>query len=395
MLQSPDRDRIKCILLLQATLFSSTIVGFSPTLPAQASAAEAINANTTDTNTNTNTIRTQAALTAHIATIAPTPNTLSQTIAANITQSEQAFTDRASAPNLLSKASFLVNTPNELHKAETLATDVSPTTRTDTAVTTQLLSDASLPEDVESLRKRLLIAPLIELRQPAYSPGSTAGGPSGFGASFGDAFVGVSGSNRRPRAAEADGAVSMGFGLGDAQKEIGLEVNVSFGSIRKFASNGDVGLKLHSRLSPDSSIAVGWDSGIRWGDANKTADSTVYVVTSKVFELKPKDDNNKMPLTVSVGMGGGRFRSFSDIQNQRNTIGLFGSIGLQVAPQASIVSTWTGQDLNLGISLVPIKTQPFFVTALAANVLGRDHTSTVYTVSLGYGFNYAPLFGSK
>jgi hypothetical protein len=378
MLQSPDFHPIRRILLLQttlftstATLFTSTIVGFPPTLPAHAS-------------------------TAHVET------TIAQPIGANIVKSYQAFTHPASASTILSKTSFLANTPNELHKAETLAVDVSPATLTDnavltdTAVTTQLLSDASLmPEDVESLRKRLLIAPLVELRPPAYSPGSTAGGPSGFGAGFGDAFVGVSGSNRRPRAAEADGAVSMGFGLGDAQKEIGIEVNVSFGSIRRFASNGDVGLKLHSRLSQDSSIAVGWDSGIRWGNENKTADSTVYGVASQVFELKPNDDNNKMPLTLSVGIGGGRFRSFSDIQNQRNTIGLFGSIGLQVAPQASIVSTWTGQDLNLGISLVPIKTQPFFVTALAANVLGRDQASTVYTVSLGYGFNYAPRAGSK
>jgi hypothetical protein len=275
----------------------------------------------------------------------------------------------------------------------TAADTITPITSSP-ATTSQRI--AATPDDVETLRQKLLIEPLVELRVPGFSPGSTAGGPSAFGADFGNAFVGISGSNRRARAPEADGALSVGFGIGDRTRTIGLETNVGIGSIRRFAANGDVGFKLHRQVGADAAIAIGWDSAIRWGSQGQTNNiSTVYGVATKVFDLKPEDTSHKMPLTVSVGLGNGRFQSFADAQAGRHNVGLFGSMGLQVAPQTSLVSTWTGRDLNLGVSLVPIKTKPFYVTAVAANILGRDNASTVYTLSLGYGFNYANRVSSK
>ncbi|MBE9033225.1 hypothetical protein IQ266_26165, partial [filamentous cyanobacterium LEGE 11480] len=243
-----------------------------------------------------------------------------------------------------------------------------------------------------ALRRRLLIKPLALASRNRYSPGSTAGGPSAFGASFGDAFTGLSFSSGRPSKnvkQEADGAVSTGFGIGDPRRAVGLEVNVSGGSIRKFAANGDVGLKLHRSLPGNAAIAVGWDSGITWGSENRNTVSTLYGVATKAFPLKPGNKSNSMPLTVSLGIGGGRFRSFDAIAKGRGTLGVFGSVGLQVAPQASLVSTWTGRDLNMGVSFVPIKTTPLFVTAVAANVFGNNDQNRLFSLSVGYGFNYS------
>jgi hypothetical protein len=311
------------------------------------------------------------------------PVTLPKLIGAAIVERHQTVRQKSQS-ELSSKQAFLKKSSTVLHNVEALKVSGSSATQV-----------ASAAEDAESLRQQLLIEPLVELRVPGFAPGSTAGGPSAFGADFGDAYVGISGSNRRAREREADGSISAGFGLGNANKAVGLEVNVNIGSLRRFAANGDVGFKVHRNVAKDAAIAIGWDSGVRWGDENKDTPSTVYGVTTKIFELKPEDTTNKMPLTVSVGLGSGRFQSFDDAKANRNSVGLFGSLGLQVAPQASLVSTWTGRDLNLGVSLVPIRTQPFFVTAVAANVLGRDDASTVYTLSLGYGFNYAKLFGSR
>jgi hypothetical protein len=243
-------------------------------------------------------------------------------------------------------------------------------------------------EEMQRLRQQLLIEPLVQLRAPGFSPGSTAGGPSAFGANFGDAYIGVSGSNRRAKVNEADGSMGLGFGLGDSSKYVGLEVSVNLGSIRKFAANGEVGLKLHRKLSSKSSIAIGYDGGIVWGEENRGRESTLYGVVSQVIPLRPENQDNSMPLTLSLGVGGGRFRSLNDVINQRDSVGVFGSLGLQVAPQASLVSSWTGRDLNLGVSFVPIRTTPLFVTAVAANVLQRDDNATVFSLSLGYGFNF-------
>jgi hypothetical protein len=244
----------------------------------------------------------------------------------------------------------------------------------------------------ESLRQQLLIKPLAVGRKVSYAPGSTAGGPTAFGADFGDAYSGLAFSNRRPTNDTADAAFSTGFGLGDARRTVGLEVNVSSGSIAKFGSNGDLGLKLHRNLPGNAAIAVGFDSGITWGKANRDTVSTVYGVATKVFQLNPKNAVNKMPLTVSLGIGGGRFRSYNTLDAGGNNLGVFGSLGLQVAPQASVVSTWTGRDLNLGMSFVPVKSMPIFVTAAAANVLRNHDNNTLFTLSVGVGFNYSNAF---
>jgi hypothetical protein len=245
------------------------------------------------------------------------------------------------------------------------------------------------PASDESLRQRLLIKPLVELRAPGYAPGSTAGGPTAFGADWGDGFVGISLSTRRPRVNEADGAIFLGFGVGDAQEAVGLEISANIGSLRKFASNGDFGFKLHRALPGKAAIAIGWDSGITWGSEARNSRDTVYGVVSKVFDLRPNNPQNTLPLTVSLGLGNGRFRTFDAIVQDDDEVNVFGSIGLQVAPQVSLVSSWTGQDLNLGISAVPSRNTPLFVTAVLANVFANDGNATLFTLSVGYGFNFA------
>jgi hypothetical protein len=115
----------------------------------------------------------------------------------------------------------------------------------------------------ESLRRKLLIKRLAVGRDVAYAPGSTAGGPTAFGADFGDAYSGLAFANRRPTSDTADAAFSTGFGLGDARRTVGLEVNVSSGSIAKFGSNGDLGLKLHRNLPRSPLVGIRELLGVR------------------------------------------------------------------------------------------------------------------------------------
>lgn len=251
------------------------------------------------------------------------------------------------------------------------------------------VAQATENPNTEQLRRELIIDPLAELRIPAYSPGSTVGVPSAFGANFGDAFVGLAFSNRRPRINESDGALSFGFGLGDSERSLGLEVNANIGSLRRFGANGDVGLKLHRALPGKAAIALGFDEGIIWGEENRNTVSTLYGVVSKIFDLRPEDQYNSQTLTLTLGFGGGRFRSFDNIVNRQGGVGVFASAGYRFIPQASAIASWTGQDLNLGISYVPIKTTPLFLTFVVGNVLNRNDNATLFSFGIGYGFNYA------
>jgi hypothetical protein len=279
--------------------------------------------------------------------------------------------------NATSKAAFLRQQPQG--NAQQLLAEV-PADST--------IAQATSPQDTDDLRRQLVIDPLTELRIPAYSPGSSVGVPTAFGANFGDAFVGLSFSNRRPRINEADGALSVGFGLGDSETALGLEVSANIGSLRRFGSNGDIGFKLHRSLPGKAAIALGFDSGIAWGEENDSTVSTLYGVATKVFDLRPGNIEDSLPLTLTLGLGGGRFRSFENIQNGRGGVGVFASAGLRVVPQASVIGSWTGQDLNLGVSYVPIKTTPLFLTFVVGNVLNRNDNATLFSFGIGYGFNY-------
>ncbi|BAU09942.1 hypothetical protein LEP3755_04190 [Leptolyngbya sp. NIES-3755] len=255
----------------------------------------------------------------------------------------------------------------------------------ETPIVETTIAQTSSPQDTEELRRQLVIDPLTELRIPAYSPGSSVGVPTAFGANFGDAFVGLFIANRRPRINDPDSALSVGFGLGDSERAVGLEINANIGSLRRFGQNGEIGLKLHRALPGKAAIALGYDSGIVWGDENRDTVSTLYGVASKVFDLRPGNLEDSLPLTLTLGLGGGRFRSF---ENTQGGVGVFASAGLRVVPQASIIGSWTGQDLNLGVSYVPIKTTPLYLTFVAGNILNRNDNATVFSFGIGYGFNY-------
>lgn len=248
--------------------------------------------------------------------------------------------------------------------------------------------------ELEQLRRQLLIEPLPRLVQtPISSPALTLSTPTAFGANFGDLFAGLSFVNRPREGSGADGSAVVGFGLGNSRRYAGLEVAVSIISLStsggrdQIGGSGAVGFKLHRQLPGGWGIAAGWEQAVTWGDAGQEP-SSVYGVVSKVFFLQRGIVENPMPLVLSVGVGGGRFRSVSAIESGDASVGMFASAGLQFAPQFSAIANWTGQDLNLGLSIVPFRRIPLVVTLSAADIIGNAGDGVRYAFSVGYGFSF-------
>jgi hypothetical protein len=247
--------------------------------------------------------------------------------------------------------------------------------------------------DTEKLRQELLIDPIIvgtKARLGLASPASTAGTPSAYGASSRQAYIG--GGLRFPLDSDrdrTDGSLSLGIGEGDAVKSLGIEFNVNITSVGggndfDFGDSGSIGFKLHKYFGKGTGVAFGWTNPIRWGDAS-LAKPTVYGVVTKAFPLMAK---NKLPLTVSVGVGSGAFRSKDAILSRDNSPNLFASLGLQVMPQLSLVSSWTGNRLNVGISVVPVKKFPFVINAIFSDVTNNLNAGSGLTITAGSGFNF-------
>ena len=236
-----------------------------------------------------------------------------------------------------------------------------------------------LPPSVEASARGSLAAPAIAI-----------GVPTGFGADGGDVFLGIGAQSRTRYADKPDGGAVLGIGLGDARKLIGLEVAVSqYGTLRS-CCRGGVSFKAHRIFPGALGVAVGWENATGWGHVPGSGDgpftdagSAVYGAVSKVFFLSPHGPSAYRNVTATVGVGSGRFRSESDVLADNETANVFGSLGVRLWEPFSVVGSWTGQDLNAGVSVVPLPRVPLAVTVAAADLT----TEPRLVAGLGIGFS--------
>lgn len=260
------------------------------------------------------------------------------------------------------------------------------------------LAAPAAAQDAGALRDRyrLPAPPTLEVaaRGPWAAPGIAIGIPTGFGADQGDGFAGMGFQHRTRLEDRPDGGLVAGVGVGDARRAAGLEAAVSsFGTARS-CCRGGVSFKLHKLLPPgDASVALGWENAATWGrmeglDEATDAGSSVYLVGTKVFRLR---DNPAYPLgsmSLTAGVGTGRFRTERQILDGEETVGVFGGGSLRLAPPASLIVDWTGQDLAAGVSVVPLRRFPLLLTPGVADLT----TEPRFILGVGYGFNFAQVF---
>ena len=258
------------------------------------------------------------------------------------------------------------------------------------------IAQATSNSSDEEIRQQLLIepgdpnaVPEIDVldRRPQPIPSSTFITPNAYGADWGDVYLGVAGTTEDGTDDGLDGAASVGFGLGDAVKNVGVEVNVGIISLDGFADDGTAGFKLH-KVFPGANnlgVAVGWTNPIKWGNADRK--DTFYGVATQRFDLRPNRANS-LPLTTSLGVGTGLFRSKGAIEDRNNAPNVFGSIGLRVIPQVSVVSSWTGRSLGLAASAAPFSSVPIVLTAGVSDLTDNTEEGTQFVGSLGYSFGF-------
>jgi len=245
------------------------------------------------------------------------------------------------------------------------------------------------PDQVASLQQQYQLPepPVIEDLRRIVNGGSSISTPTGFGAQTGDIFFGATYQERARFTDKDDGAVVLGFGLGDARKLVALETAVSiYDLFGDTFEEGGVSFKVHRLFPGDFAVAVGVENAISWG--NTDGGQSVYGVVSKVFRLRENSTDPLSSVTASVGVGGGRFRSEDNIEEGDESPNVFGSVGLQVAEPISLIAEWTGQDLNLGASITPIPGVPLVITPAAADVTGSAGDGTRFILGIGYGISF-------
>ena len=248
-------------------------------------------------------------------------------------------------------------------------------------------------EPADSLRQqfRIPLPPTTEVmvRGSSIAPGISVSNPTGFGAKYGDAFVGVGYQHRTRIFTRADGGAAAGFGLGNPQSLVGLEmVATTFGTVRT-CCRGGIHFKAHRVIPGNASIAVGWENAILWNDREDRpatdAGRSLYAAATKVFFVRPDGVHPFSTVTVTAGAGNGRFRREADIVADRSTINPFGSLATRLSERTSVIADWTGHDLAAGMSIVPFRDRPLFITPGVADLTTRPR----FIIGAGYGFSYS------
>lgn len=227
------------------------------------------------------------------------------------------------------------------------------------------------------------------------SPGVSASSPLAFGPNFRDVFAGV-GYQATVRYGHTDDAsASVGFGLGNSKDAIGLEVVItSLSTVRSgFFSRSAAGFKAHRLLPGNAAIGVGVE-GIKLNGSNFETTESVYGVVSRVVALR---DNGAAAtlfslVTLNAGVGNGRFCAEETVKKIHRTsdcsANFFGSVGLRVNQYAGLIGDWTGQDLNLGLSLALFQGFPIVITPAVADVTGTAGDKVRFTVGAGFGLRF-------
>jgi hypothetical protein len=254
-------------------------------------------------------------------------------------------------------------------------------------------------QNVDSLRASYVLAPppSVEVVRAAIrsSPGSSSGTPTAYGAEFGDVFFGAGYQQRTryfkglPWRQSADGAVFGGFGLGNPNRIVGIEATLtSFSTIRSgFFRVMSFSFKVHRTLPWNLAIAGGWEDAIH-SQGTDGGSSKYGVLTSYI----PTRENSESPfssITLSAGIGNGRFQTEKAFYDGKRGVNGFGSIGVRVLSPVSLLADWTGQDLMLGASIIPFVRIPLFIAPAFADVTGSAGDGARFVLGVGMNFNFS------
>ncbi len=225
-------------------------------------------------------------------------------------------------------------------------------------------------------------------RQPtSLSPGVSIVTPSAYGLAQKDLGIGLGLQGRTRFTNSSDGQLGIGIGFGNPSENVGLQVGISvIDLLGDSFEDGSFSLKLHRQLPANFRIAVGWQEAVTWGKLD--VDSAVFGVVTKSFALKANPSDIFSQIDISIGVGGGPFRSETDVENGDDSLGVFGSIAVRVAEPVSTIVEWTGQDLTVGISWIPFSNLPLVIVPAVTDLTGTAGDGTRFIFGIGYGLSY-------
>jgi nitrate reductase NapAB chaperone NapD len=250
---------------------------------------------------------------------------------------------------------------------------------------------------IDSLTSRQMRRIAVALGAPGNFPGISLNNPTGFGGGWGNLGVGVIFNNRN-RFSSEDGAVSFFMGFGDPEESIALDATLSITGLSNESGQddnlgaGSISLQA-SRLLPNNfSVSVGVVNLVDWVDAASDTGRSFYSSVSKVLIF---DEDIEKPFSlgfVTLGIGNGVFRTEDNVDPTDEfggtQLNVFGSFATSMGSQAHAIAEWTGQDLTMGLSVVPFRRIPLVASFGLNDLTGNAGDGVRLNLNIVYGISF-------
>lgn len=199
-------------------------------------------------------------------------------------------------------------------------------------------------------------------------PGVMSSTPIGFGMGSGDFFVG-SDFRAASGGTANDAGLSLGAGLGDGRGLFGVEAVLNSASVigAGFGNGFTVSAKIHKVLG-NYGFAVGVDN------FNVNAEDVLvpsfYAAGTRSLHIR--EGTMFTDAIVNLGVGNGRFQSPTDYAADEVAFNVFFSSSLRVNSHSSAIVEYASQQINLSLTITPLKDVPLFVSPTLLDVAGEN-----------------------
>ncbi|MDQ6954233.1 MAG: hypothetical protein Q9M20_02185 [Mariprofundaceae bacterium] len=223
------------------------------------------------------------------------------------------------------------------------------------------------------------------------APTFSLSSPAGLAPSGGVAFFGIGGIINVPGSTtNIDGAMSLGYGLGDPVKNLALGFTLELGSLLNNNmigfDRGNLGISI-AKYFPSLQMGVGM--GIKsltlWQGGDGTLDPSIDIAVTKFLKL------GSFPVVLNAGVGNNAFLRLNDrTARPKYKVAPFGAVAIYVHPQLSLVVDQTAGITTIGGGIAPVAAWPISLSFGIYDVskIVPNHTKTSLIGSLSGAFTF-------
>jgi hypothetical protein len=256
------------------------------------------------------------------------------------------------------------------------------------------------PAEIDDLVRQISNSLTPNTQDRRVAPAISYVTPIGYGGYFGNVGLGVAYQSSTALGNKDDANFGATVSLGDPSKYVGVDLSLAVNSVSNETNRGGGGsfgsntlsLQVSRLISDDLSIGIGAENLLAFNPSERNISTTLsyYFVTTKIIPLNSDSSRPFSTLYASLGLGNGRFLPAGKVTVKGEPgVNVFGSAAIKVIDGVNGIVEWSGQDVDVAVSIVPFRNIPLAITPAIVDLMGTSQNRGArFNISAGYSFKF-------